>query len=102
MKPKVYIETSIPSFYFETRTNAAAIARREWTEEWWEVEREQYEIVTSIAVIDELRATPSPKREHSSETKTMIPKPDESLDELRAVRITISEKFNHDVRRLAS
>lgn len=32
----------------------------------------------------------------------MIPKPDESLDELRAVRITISEKFNHDVRRLAS
>jgi hypothetical protein len=32
----------------------------------------------------------------------MIPKPDESLDELRAVRITISEKFNHNVRRLAS
>lgn len=63
MKPKVYIETSIPSFYFETRTNAAAIARQEWTAEWWEMEREQYELVTSIAVIDELRATPSPKRE---------------------------------------
>lgn len=32
----------------------------------------------------------------------MIPKPDESLDELRVVRVTISEQFNHDVRRLAS
>ncbi len=27
---------------------------------------------------------------------------DESLEELRAVRVTISTKFNHDIRRLAS
>ncbi len=55
MKPKVYIETSIPSFYFETRTNAEAIARRNWTQEWWNNERNNYEVWTSPAVLDELR-----------------------------------------------
>ncbi|MBD1210006.1 MAG: type II toxin-antitoxin system VapC family toxin [Ignavibacteria bacterium] len=55
MKPKVYIETSIPSFYFETRTNAEAIARRNWTHEWWNNERRNYDVWTSPAVLDELR-----------------------------------------------
>ena len=63
MKPKVYIETSIPSFYFETRTSPEAVARRNWTQEWWDNERQKYELVTSIAVVDELRATPKLKRE---------------------------------------
>ena len=63
MKPKVYIETSIPSFYFETRTSPEAVARRNWTQEWWDNERQKYELVTSIAVVDELRATPKFKRE---------------------------------------
>ncbi len=31
MNPKVYVETTIPSFYYEDRTNAEAIARKEWT-----------------------------------------------------------------------
>ena len=55
MKPKVYIETSIPSFYFETRTSPEAVARRNWTKEWWDNERTHYEVWTSQAVTDELR-----------------------------------------------
>jgi len=31
VKPEVYIETSIPSFYFEVRTEPEMVARREWT-----------------------------------------------------------------------
>lgn len=62
MKPKVYIETSIPSFYFETRANAAAIARREWTQEWWRTKGHLYEIFSSDAAYGELLLTPEPKR----------------------------------------
>ena len=62
MKPKVYIETSIPSFYHETRTSTAAVARRDWTREWWAEKRYQYEIFSSDAVYGELLFTPEPKR----------------------------------------
>ena len=36
MKSQIYIETSIPSFYYEDRTEPEAIARREWTRSWWD------------------------------------------------------------------
>jgi predicted nucleic acid-binding protein len=54
MKPKVYVETSIPSFYHEVRTEPAMIARREWTREWWNDANDKYLLLTSIAVLDEL------------------------------------------------
>ncbi len=54
MKKRVYIETSIPSFYYENRTDAAAVARRDWTRQWWDNHRHAYELVTSQAVVDEL------------------------------------------------
>lgn len=63
MKPKVYVETSIPSFYHETRTNAAAVARREWTRQWWDMERLNFEIFSSEAVYEEMSLTPEPKRQ---------------------------------------
>jgi len=55
MQPKVYIETSIPSFYYEDRSDAAAIVRREWTRRWWDNNRDAYELMSSTAVIDELK-----------------------------------------------
>ncbi len=54
MNPKVYIETSIPSFYHEIRTEPEMIARRQWTQEWWETAADNYALVTSVAVLDEL------------------------------------------------
>ena len=36
MKPKVYIETSIPSFYHEVRSEPSMVARRDWTRQWWD------------------------------------------------------------------
>ncbi len=56
MKPRVYIETTIPSFYHEDRKEAFVIARRHWTREWWDEHRHLYEIVSSQAVLHELRA----------------------------------------------
>lgn len=53
-KPRVYVETTVPSFYHEQRTAPATVARREWTQRWWDSAPERYELVTSPAVLDEL------------------------------------------------
>ena len=53
-KPRVYVETTIPSFYYELRTAPEIVARREWTRQWWAIAPEQYELVTSEAVLEEL------------------------------------------------
>ncbi len=52
--PSVYIETTIPSFYHEVRTDPESVARKNWTRRWWDFKREEYEIVTGLAVLDEL------------------------------------------------
>jgi hypothetical protein len=54
MKPIVYIETSIPSFYFEVRPEPEMVARRQWTRDWWTNARNRYHLVTSAAVLSEL------------------------------------------------
>ncbi len=56
--PRVYVETTIPSFYFEERTDPDIVARRVWTRQWWEVADSRYELVTSVAVLDELAGGP--------------------------------------------
>jgi predicted nucleic acid-binding protein len=50
----VYIETTIPSFYYETRTEPEAVARRQWTRDWWDAASSRFCLVTSEAVLDEL------------------------------------------------
>lgn len=57
--PRVYVETTIPSFYHETRTAPEIVARRDWTRQWWSAAAERYELVTSPAVLDELGSGPS-------------------------------------------
>ena len=49
-QPRVYIETSIPSFYHEVRTEAEMIARKNWTRHRWDFKRSAYDVVTSVAV----------------------------------------------------
>jgi hypothetical protein len=58
----VYIETSIPSFMFETPQKPATVGMRRSTEWWWHNCRQSYELVTSKAVIAELDNAPEPKR----------------------------------------
>ena len=54
MQSRAYVETSIPSFYFEVRTEPEMLARRDWTRAWWSAASKSVELVTSAAVIDEL------------------------------------------------
>lgn len=62
-KPIVYVETTIPSFYHTTRTAPSAVARRDWTREWWDLAASRYELVTSIAVVEELENGVYPGRD---------------------------------------
>ncbi len=58
----IYIETSIPSFYFDTRTAVELRARRNWTRRWWDDLPTGDERVTSSVVLEELERAPEPKR----------------------------------------
>lgn len=55
MRKRVYIETTIPSFYYEARKEPEMIARRNWTRDWWNRDAQKYELVTSEPVLEELK-----------------------------------------------
>ena len=60
MKPTVYIETTIPSYYCDTRPALAKDIAR--TREWWDRERQDYECFTSLFVLEELERGNYPTR----------------------------------------
>jgi predicted nucleic acid-binding protein len=55
-KPRVYVETTIPNFYYDRRTDPAVVSRRQWTREWWLGAASDYELVTGAPVLGELLA----------------------------------------------
>lgn len=57
--PSVYIETTIPSYYYTARTSAQAVAWHRQTRLWWDHVRSGYSLVTSEAVLAELANAPS-------------------------------------------
>jgi hypothetical protein len=63
MKQTVYIETTIPSFYHESREEALFSAMRQWTREWWSYDKDNCHGFTSDAVITELEAGNHPNKE---------------------------------------
>lgn len=73
MKPRVYIETTIPSFYYEERSEPEMAARKAWTREWWDNRRSHYVPVTSIAVIEELEAGNHPAKQECLELVSGLP-----------------------------
>nr|VFJ96988.1 MAG: PIN domain-containing protein [Candidatus Kentron sp. LFY]VFJ99754.1 MAG: PIN domain-containing protein [Candidatus Kentron sp. LFY] len=73
MKPSIYIETSIPSFYYEVRTEADNVARRQWTREWWDEHLSGYDAYTSEAVIEELEGGSFPGKVNALELMEELP-----------------------------
>ena len=68
-KTLVYVETTIPSYFHEKRTAPEIVARREWTRRWWANAATHHLLVTSEAVIHELKDGPS---EHQSDWMGLI------------------------------
>ncbi len=60
MQQRVYIETTIPSFYHEVRTEPEMVARRNWTRTWWDDR-------------DELQAGTFPEKDQALRLLTEVP-----------------------------
>ena len=58
----VYVETTVPSYYFETRSSAQVAAWRTVTRTWWDEHRKLYNLFTSRFVLLELQRAPVTKR----------------------------------------
>ena len=57
MKPRVYVETSIPSYLTARRSrDLIATANQELTQEWWETRRDDFYLVISEFVLREASA----------------------------------------------
>ena len=63
MKQTVYIETTIPSYYHNQRPAPDLVALSQWTRDWWDNQRQDYDLVSSSAVIDELRKGEHPLKQ---------------------------------------
>lgn len=68
----VCIETSIPSFYYNNRPTPEMLARQNWTREWWDNHRKSYELVTSQAVLDELKKGDYPHKQNTIDLLTGV------------------------------
>ncbi len=73
MKPLIYVETSVVSFYHEVRTEPDMVARRDWTRQFWARGAEEYTLVTSVAVIEELERGNFPNKKDALELVNSIP-----------------------------
>ena len=55
MKPRLYLETTIPSYLVARRSRDLRLAAdQETTQQWWETERHDYELFISQAVVREV------------------------------------------------
>jgi len=73
VKKTVYVETSVFSFYYDQRSAPDVIAMNNWTREWWDYKRYEYDIVTSTAVLAELDTGTMPHRQKAFEMAEKLP-----------------------------
>ena len=69
----VYIETTIPSCYFETRTSVKIVAWRELTRKWWDRHRHKYSLFTSHYVMQEFGVAPEVKAKQTMDLVKDVP-----------------------------
>jgi predicted nucleic acid-binding protein len=82
-----YLETTFFSFYHDRRSAPAIVAMHDWTRQFWEHRRNDYGLVTSAAVLDELRKGDVPHKQEALKlalTMPLIPAGDEVAEIVRA------------------
>ena len=92
MQPLVYVETTIFSFYHDDRPSPDVQAMRTWTREWWEHSRDRYELVTSLAVLEELSRGSLPHRHAAHGMALTVPVSDADASVLATVQVYIQRK----------
>ena len=71
MRPTVYIETTIPSYYHDERKELAKDIER--TRQWWDHEKQSYECFISAVVVDELAAGSYPNQSRCLDLVKNVP-----------------------------
>jgi len=93
MKKTVYIETTIPSYYYETRKSVRALAWREATRKWWKNYRKFYNPIISEFVLFELERGHYPaKKEKFNLVKNL-----ESLSHLAVIDDIVDEYIKNQL-----
>jgi predicted nucleic acid-binding protein len=88
-KPRIYVDTTIPSTYHSRRTDPKMIEWRAATRPWWEVAIHACELVTSPAVLRELargRSDLVPRRLEMIEELELL-SPHEDVDRTAALYV---------------
>jgi hypothetical protein len=89
MKPKVYVETTIPSLLTARPSRDVAIAgQQQTTRDWWDERRVRYELFVSVLVMREVeRGDATAARERVSKLREcrVLPYPKEAEDLTRAL-----------------
>lgn len=92
MLKKVYVETTIPSFYHNQRTQPEMVARMNWTRDWWDHRRSSYDVVTSVAVFEELRERTHPQQAEKLALLHSIPCLQMTLEVLEVAEVYVARK----------
>lgn len=58
--PRIFVDTTIPSAYYDSRSSPDMARRRERTRNWWHAAIGSAELVTSMAVLEEIARGHSP------------------------------------------
>jgi len=109
MKQKIYIETSVVS-YFTNRPSRDLVtaARQQVTREWWEESSQHFDLFISVPVLEEagpksLRTMVmnaryyAPQRSYRRKEKM---KEDAIVEEVRQYRDAHAKKFNYDLKKI--
>lgn len=90
---RIYIETTIPSFYYNARPEPEMVAMCNWTRQWWEKASVQHELVTSQAVYDELWNGIYPFQEDCLDLIQNLPKLIINSDVAQIIEFYLAHKF---------
>ena len=93
MLKKVYVETTIPSFYHNVRSEPEMLTVMNWTRQWWDQHRIAYEVVSSPAVLDELSEGDHPQKAEKIALLHNVPLLDVTAEVLEIVEVYIAHKL---------
>ena len=88
---KIYIETTIPSFYYDTRKFLEVRSRRMWTRQWWDKPKPNVVLLTGFSVLAELEMIPGAKKAQALRLARQL----EVLEDTEEVREIVSFYDSH-------
>jgi len=99
MLQRVYIETTIPSFYYNLRPEQEMLTVMNWTREWWDRQRLNYDLVSSPAVIEELRGGDHPQKREKIALLANVPLLEVTAAVLEILEVYIAHRLMPQDRR---